>query len=149
MSRSRVAFTLLEVLIFCAIISTFFVSAAAITTFLLRSMKANEHRIIAARYAEELLEWIRAEKERDWEALVSSECFNQSPIVGVTACSPTLKLGEAPNKIFNRELVQTNSVSVETDVVQKTFKVIVEWPEGSDVNLQSVQIETILGIWER
>ena len=147
MSRSRVAFTLLEVLIFSGIISTFFVSAAAITTFLLRSMKANEHRIIATRYAEELLEWVRAEKEKDWSNTSGlGGCYNISPVAS-TDCSPTVILGESPNKIYNRKAEIINSVTIDSDVVQRTIRVIVEWPEGT--SKQSIVLDTVVGIWER
>lgn len=147
MKKNRIAFTLIEVLIFCGIVSTFFVSAAAITTFLLRSMKANEHKIIATRYAEELLEWVRAEKEKDWNSTVGmTGCYNVSPVAS-TACAPTEVLGEAPNKIYNRKSEIINTVTVDSDVVQRTIRVTVEWMEGA--NKHSVALDTIVGIWER
>lgn len=144
---SSLSFTLIEVLIFCGIVSTFFVSAAAITTFLLRSMKVNEHKIIATRYAEELLEWVRAEKEKDWISTSTiSGCYNVSPVAS-TACKPLVILGEAPNKIYDRKAEIINSVTVDSDVVQRTIRVTVEWAEGS--SKQSVVLDTIVGIWER
>ncbi|PIV62853.1 hypothetical protein COS12_00840 [Candidatus Roizmanbacteria bacterium CG01_land_8_20_14_3_00_33_9] len=150
---SIISFTLIEVLIFSAIVSTFFVSAAAITTFLLRSMKVNEHKIIATRYAEELLEWVRATKEKDWNNSITG-CFNVSPVLS-TGCVADVKiltdpllLGEAPNKIYNRKSIQIGMVQTpDGEIVQKTIKVIVEWAEGQ--NTQSVTLDTIIAIWER
>lgn len=146
------SFTLIEVLIFSAIVSTFFVSAAAITTFLLRSMKANEHKIIATRYAEELLEWVRAEKEKNWDNVITG-CFNQSPIITTTDCaivsnlSDSNLLGEAPNKIYNRWSLEKDKVTIDSQDIQKTITVNVEWIEGR--NLQSVTLDTIVAVWER
>ena len=150
MKKSIIAFTLIEVLIFCSIVSTFFVSSAAITTFLLRSMKANEHKIIATRYAEELLEWVRAEKEKNWKSTITGN-FNQSPVASTGPANVILLtgtlLGEAPNKIYNRKTEEKDQVTIDSEVVQKTITVTVEWAEGNTKH--SVNLDTIVGIWER
>lgn len=73
-------FSLIEVLIFVTIFSLFFIIAIASLTSSLRDMKINEHKILAVKYAEELIEWIKAEKEIDWNQFISQRmnkyCFN-------------------------------------------------------------------------
>jgi prepilin-type N-terminal cleavage/methylation domain-containing protein len=65
--RYKQGFSLLEVLVFISILSVFFVTAISISISTLKTMQVNEHRIIATRYAEELMEWLRSEKESSWE----------------------------------------------------------------------------------
>lgn len=75
------SFSLIEVLVFVAVIALFFVVASAGTVVTLRNMKTNEHKIIATRYAQELMEWLRNEKETDWNTFAtnavctSNKCF--------------------------------------------------------------------------
>lgn len=122
------AFSLIEVLIFVSILSLFFITAATITTASLRNMKINEHKIIGVRFGEELLEWIRGEKERDWEAFLNlagpgnkTYCFNTAllsiPLEG--ACS-----GYDLNGIYKREAVLSAQSSSQVNV-----SITVEWKE--------------------
>jgi prepilin-type N-terminal cleavage/methylation domain len=62
MTTHKKSFTLIEVLIFVTILSLFFVAAAAVTIVSLRNLKVQEHKILATRYAEELLELAKREK---------------------------------------------------------------------------------------
>ncbi|MDH7476136.1 MAG: prepilin-type N-terminal cleavage/methylation domain-containing protein [Microgenomates group bacterium] len=96
MKIKKTGFSLIEVLIFVSILAVFFVTAAAVVTASLRAMKANEHRIIASHYAEELLDWLRSRKEEDWQIFTESiindqkRCFNvieeRSSLTGSGLC---------------------------------------------------------------
>jgi len=66
MNSNKKSFTLIEVLIFISILSIFFIFAASITITSLLNLKIQEQKILATRYAEELLEWLRGEKEENW-----------------------------------------------------------------------------------
>ena len=79
MRTKKKSFTLIEVLIFVTILSLFFVVASAVTITSLQNLKVQEHKILATRYAEELLEWLRGEKEVDWNKFINyrgNYCFN-------------------------------------------------------------------------
>ena len=86
MGKTRTfSFSLVEVLIFVSILSVFFVIAASMTITSIRNNEVNQHKILGTRYAEELLEWLRSEKEVDWKIFYSraplepetkSYCFN-------------------------------------------------------------------------
>lgn len=66
------SFSLVEVLIFTVIISTFFVISLSIVVTSLRNLKYNEHKILATHYAKQLEDWLRSQKEIDWGG---SPCF--------------------------------------------------------------------------
>lgn len=141
------AFSLIEVLVFVTILSLLFVSAASITTYLLRTSKFNENKILATHYAEEGLEWVKSDKEDDWNKFTS---LDSSAGTGTTyciitldwyapgACSGTYFLG-TPN-IFLREVLLTNEGS--NPVNQTEVQVTVYWEEGDktfNVKINSTQ----------
>lgn len=83
--KAQAGFSFVEVLVFVTIISFLFISLTATVTSSLRKMQTAESRLYAQNYAGTLLEWLRAEKEADWEAFVARDvsgsgtlyCFNQ------------------------------------------------------------------------
>jgi len=135
------AFSLIEVLIFVTILSIFFVLAAAVTIASLRNMKVNEHKILATYYAEELVEWLRDEKEADWTAFSQKSgtyCFNSSDFSGwpIGACGNNYDL----DSFFKRELILSNDGS------QANINVTVSWLElGQEYQ---VPIATVFTKWE-
>lgn len=66
------SFTLIEVLIFVTIVSLFFVTASAVAVVALQNSKSSEHKILATKYAEELIEWLRSESESGWAEFTDS-----------------------------------------------------------------------------
>lgn len=116
-------------------------------------MQVTEHRLYANRHAEELVEWLRSEKEADWEAFVARDtgngsgtpyCFNQKldfldpapewPTVTLADCAYN-GVGEPP-LIYRRyaQLTAENSNQV-------NIEIIVEWREGN--KYYSVPINTV------
>ncbi len=65
------SFSLIEVLVFVTVLGLFFVAAISITTFNLKNMKIQEHKIIATRYAEEGVEWLKQQKEDGWTDFIA------------------------------------------------------------------------------
>ncbi len=145
-------FTLIEILIFTAIISVFFVVAAAVSAFSLRIMQTNENKVYATHYAEEATEWLLNEKETtDWLTfsghLTTSNnyCLNALDLdwLSSTTCptstgdSNSYALGAEYKKQFNRDVVLTDlgagSISA---------SVTVSWKDTGG-NILSVPIQTI------
>ncbi len=121
------SFSLIEVLVFVTIISIFFVMAVAATTVAVRNMKYNEHKIIASHYARQLEEWLRAEKEIDWNSFtgnIGTHCFNDIIISwpGTSPCPPPALNGLTP-PIFDRELI----LSWDVNPIQVTASITVSW----------------------
>lgn len=136
-------FTLIEILVFTAIVSVFYVVAAAVSAFSLGVMKTNESKIYAAHYADENIEWLRNEKEADWTTFMTradkTYCFNTSSITAWPAAGPCATTGTgsyALNSKFNRTIVlQTTGSNVEVTAT-------VNWLDISN-KLQSVSVKTI------
>ncbi len=74
-------FSLIEVLVFVTILSLFFVAASSVSIVSLRNLKSNENKILATRYAEELVDWLSGEKEDDWNIF-----YNKSSNAGTVYC---------------------------------------------------------------
>ena len=105
------SFSLIEVLVFVTVLGLFFVAALTVTTFNLKNMKIQEHKILATRYAEEAVEWLKQEKEDDWTVFIAhgsaggtTYCLNSSLSWTSGSCAD-YSLGT----IFKRELVIKNS----------------------------------------
>lgn len=125
-------FSLVEVLVFVSVVALFFVTAALISSFSLRISKSNETKILGTRYAEELLEWLRGEKEADWEAFTDRiTCYPTVP------CSENWCFDETP--IANTDGWQTRA-SCQTYDLQNTFKRDLVLSTTSDPNQINVVI---------
>lgn len=57
----------MEIIISVTILSVFFVMAISTATAMIHNMKVTEHRLLATYYAEDLMTWLRSERERDWQ----------------------------------------------------------------------------------
>lgn len=132
--NKKEGFSLIEVLVFISIFSVFFVVAIAAITVTLRNMKKNEHKVLATRYAEELQEWLKTEKEIDWYSFSTTYpnqtyCFNLSITAWPTAgsCSGFNGIVGVDPSIFKRELVLT--VPGSNPVSQVNATITVSWQE--------------------
>lgn len=128
-------FSLIEVLIFVTILGVFFVAAVSITTFNLKNLKIQEHKILATRYADEGIEWLKQNKEDDWTAFVNYDlsagtyyCLNTLDWLTPGNCDESYPLGTP--SFFKRELLITNSGS---PVNQVKTDLTVYWKEGTNV----------------
>jgi len=153
--RSQKGLSLLEVLAFVTILSLTFLGVAYTTGQSIKRTKFNEQKLIATRYAEELEEWLRGEKEVDWASFYTTHagaapsgttyCFDDAvydenndiswPAAG--DCGELFGLRD----IYRREVVLTQSLTSQVQVV-----IQVEWKDGG--NVFSVPINTILTKWE-
>lgn len=149
----RQSFTLIEVLIFVTVFSLFYVVAIATVTVSLRNMKINEHRMLATHYGQELLEWLRGQKDIDWNVFSAraspagrSYCFNSEPISawpGSGGCGASYN--SLTPAIYNREAT-LSSVNCGVQICQVDISVLVTWREFNEP--WSVPIKTSLTIWE-
>lgn len=151
-------FSLVEVLIFTAILAIFFVVASEVTTASLRNMKISEHKIIATRYAEELESWLQSQRETNWNNFVAKSsgpgtyyCFKNDISSGWPASGDcgatdyTAVVGRTP-AIFKRnvKLVNVGGSGLQVDVT-----VNVSWQEVGGTVPNPVQIQTRYSVWEQ
>ncbi len=163
------SFSLVEVLVFVTIIGIFFVIAASVATFTLRSMTYNEHKIRAVQYADNLVELLRAQKEMEWGGdvcgffcamstftqKVTQSCLTANPSCTIVYCFNTYPsytqfptLGPCfPNdyslgSIFKREAKFTSSGDYINQVIAT---ITVSWLElGKVESVKSVTVFKVL-----
>lgn len=140
------AFSLIEVLVFTTVLSFFFIAAMSTATYTLRTMKTNQHKILATHYAQAAMEWLRSQKESSWAVYTALDtgagatgyCLNDLNFNSVGDCGTNYSLGTPA--IFKRELILENDPDSTTpDRVNTTVKV--EWIEAgrvTDVVLESI-----------
>jgi type II secretory pathway pseudopilin PulG len=140
--KKKQGFSLIELLIFTTILSLVFISVSTIITASLANLKKQEHKILATHFAEELLEWLRAEKEADWNSFVNKNgtyCFNANPIPNSWPFSIPCSDFDL-NSIFKREAQLSSSTS------QKNITITVKWLETNGEN--RVTIKAVFNPWE-
>lgn len=145
-------FTLIEVLVFVSIISVFFVIVASLATVALHNIAITQRKIIATRYAEEMQEWLRYQKDANWNTfatkasnLGTNYCFNSQLSDGVWPQSdicPTTGILElsSVNKIYSRKVTLT-SINQQVNVV-----ITVSWNDG--ISTSQTVINTTFAPWE-
>lgn len=132
--KKKTGFTLLEVLIVIGILSVFLLSAVTVSIVSVQNLKNSENKILASRYAEGLIEWLKGEKEKNWDGidgLVSKatgvkRCFVE-PIEWPTSpgdCSANQKI----NNFFTREAIITYYDTSKRVTINAT----VSWNEGDE-----------------
>lgn len=145
---AKKGFSLIEVLVFTGILSLFFLASMSVATFNLKNMKIQEHKILAARYAEEGVEWVREEKESDWSTFITYDtssgttyCLNSLDWGSPSGCGESYSLGTPA--FFKRELLITN-FSSPVDRVEAS--ITVSWKEGDSIF--NVPIKTVFKLLE-
>ncbi len=76
------AFTLIEVLVFISIFSTAIITILTIVNYAGFSLKNAQNKIFATHYAEELVEWLKYQRDSGGYTLLESKSF----VGGVTYC---------------------------------------------------------------
>ncbi|MBP6994175.1 prepilin-type N-terminal cleavage/methylation domain-containing protein [Candidatus Woesebacteria bacterium] len=151
-------FTLIEVVVFVAIASIIFVTIVSFSINVIRQSLISQHKLYATRYADELAEWLRVQKELSWQDFYTKSqapptpnkvyCANDQ--LGLTTdLNSGLAIGDCVDydgirsslepQIYKRSI----AFSAQPDN-QKSVKgtVLVEWQEANGT-LYSVQVETL------
>ena len=142
---------MIEVLAFTLLVSIIFIGLTRIVVLSMRSSKLAQNTVLATHFAEELQEWVRGEKEEDWNQLVVKAatspgllyCVNSIPasisdLNSGSGCGSSFGLAN----LFKRELTLTKN----SDGTQITAKIVVSWMENNII--VTVPVSTILSIWE-
>lgn len=142
-------FSLIEVLVFVSILSLFFVAAATVVTVSLRNMKINEKKIVATRYAEDLSEWLRSERDVDWTQFVNNYadktyCFNTDLPDWFSAMPPSACNYSFSANNFKRYATLTKISETQVDVLLH-----VEWQDSIGLGgTMQVPMATTFTIWD-
>ncbi|HLL60099.1 MAG TPA: type II secretion system protein, partial [Candidatus Nitrosocosmicus sp.] len=125
--KKRRAFTIIEVLIFITLISFLFISVSYIMTATLRDTRSNEYKLVATHYADELKEWLRGEKEDDWNNFITHEgsyCFNSTILEWPSSGSCSGYINDSYD-VFQRSVKLTKD-----SANQMTVNIQVVWNEA-------------------
>jgi len=115
-------FTLIEILIVVSILTVFFTAAISVAIINLQNLKSSENKILATRYGEELIEWLRGEKEADWEDFIDKTgvwCFKNEPITQWPTNNECGDDDKITNTVFTRQAeikYNASSISVEINI---------------------------------
>ena len=159
--HSRQAFTLIEVVIFIAISSVILISIVSLSVNIMRQMNSSHHKLYATRYADELAEWLRVQKELSWQdfyiksqtTIDRTYCVNDAIALtsGLDILVPYSLPDDCPYagvvypgtdpapRIFKRSIA-FDAQDDNTRSVKATIRV--EWREANNTPY-SVQIETL------
>lgn len=148
-------FSLVEVLVFVTILSLFFVAAVTITTFNLRNLKVQEHKILATRYAEEAIECVKQEKEDCWQdqppSTIGFSSRDTSTESGTKYCLNTLSWTSGLCTTYSlgtpaflkRDLIITNSGNPVNKIITE---LTVSWLEN--IIVQKVVLKSVFNLLE-
>jgi type II secretory pathway pseudopilin PulG len=153
------AFTLIEVVIFIAISSIILITIVSLSISIIRQTTTSHHKLYAARYADELAEWLRIQKEISWQDFYTMSQFSSpndtvycinSEILLSSDLTSSLQSGDCPQydgitnpnpgpKIFKRTITFQPQPDNKKSV-KGTIRV--EWQEANNT-LYFVQVETL------
>lgn len=141
------SFTLIEILVFTTIISIFFIAAMSVTVFFLKNIKTQQYKIIATHLLKEAIEWLKYEKEFDWNTFALRDVNNG---LGTTYCLNDLSWNSQGScfqtfgspLIFKRELIIKK---LNNPVTKIELTITVSWNDVGSVNkITSKQILSII-----
>jgi len=153
MKQSNNGFSLVEVLVFLTIISLVFIVGATVATVSIKNSISAENKILATRYAEELKEWLKGQKEADWQTFTAKDtsvtrsgtqyCFSNEPVSAwPLSAGPCQQTDVVTGTIFQRQTTLTfDNIRNQVDAA-----ITVSWSEAG--NSFSVPINTIFAPFE-
>jgi Tfp pilus assembly protein PilV len=136
--------SLFEVTVALAVVAIILVAVVGVASVSVRNATFSRSKTLAARLAQETVEWLRSERDVDWETFVS---YATIP----TRCMPTLSWIQAqvgacgeddliPGTIFQREVILT----LDNETVQSDVRII--WDDGQGSH--EVKVSTFLTDWK-
>jgi len=138
-------FSLIEVLVFITILSLVFITTIALGTGSLRNSKNAENKILAAHYGEELLAWLRSQKDADWLTFVgnsdNSYCFDAEP-VSSWPDSDSCTANQLVKNLFKRQAILIYDGSTQ----RVNVSITIDWNEGG--NSYSLPIKGLFSQFE-
>lgn len=134
--------SLFEVVVAVGIASVVLIAIVSLSTVSLKSSISNKNNTLATKYAQDGMEWIREQRDKDWENVTDHVTGGSYDCLGVSGAQnrPDFVCPGTVATIFNR----TYQISYYDDDIY-TVKVKVEWNEGG--KLQVVETVNQLSNW--
>ena len=147
----KTGFSIVEILIFTLLTSMVLIAMSYATLISVRNSQSSTNKTLSTRYIQQAQEWLRGQKEIDWNVFanslnVATYCINSLP--DSISLLPSQQGACTANNYglvgrFKRELTIT---SVNLDETEITYTVKNYWRDG--VNVQSAQVSSLLAQWE-
>lgn len=139
--------SLFEVILALALATLIVVALVALASNSIRNVTFSKNKTLSTRYAQEATEWLRGQRDEDWDTFRANvsfcptpphiQCLNTLSWEDCGVCGDT----EFKDKIFKREIsfpeVSDNSISIEVKVY---------WTDAQ--GLHEVRSSTILTDWK-
>ena len=144
------AFSLIEVLVFVTILSMVLIVSAVIITVSMRQNTLRLNMLKANHYNEQLIEWIRSEKESNWGTFLThadkTYCFVSDDISWpfTSVSNKTFCTYDLGGKYRRYAILETDHTDPPSKVM---VRAISEWDEAG--NSYSTQLDTLFTIWEQ
>lgn len=139
--KKLLSFSLIEVLVFITILSIFFIAGLSVALYSLNLLKISEHKTLASYYGQEAIEWIKKEKEIDW-----NEFITKTSTSGKTYCLNELSWSEGSCLNFSLKNFYKREVELISNNNSVNVNLTVSWQEKNGIN--NINIKTILNLWE-
>lgn len=127
LKKRQLGFTLMEVLVFTAIFSSTFVVVLGTISYASIVLKNAQYRTFATHYSQELLEWVKYQKEElgydEIKNKIGTYCFNITPIAvwpGSTGICATYGL----ESFYKRELTLAGDASQLTATTTTSWQLL-------------------------
>ncbi len=150
MKKYILGFSLIEILVFITILSLVFISAITLGTVSIRNSKNAENKILAAHYGEELLNWLRGQKDADWSTFIEQSgeppggtpyCFSDEPVSSWPS-SDSCTSSQLIRNLFKRQA----TLIYDSSAQRVNIDITVDWNEGG--NSYSLPIKGLFSQFE-
>lgn len=138
--------SLFEVVVALAIVTLVLIAMVALTAFSIRNTTFSKNKTLATRLAQETIEWLRGERDQDWQQFKEKAAVPFWCLKGLTWEAPETVAGQCregdfiPDSIFTREVHFTD---VSDDSIEA--RVILYWTDGGGYH--EVASSTIFTNW--
>ena len=156
MPQKRLGFSLIEVIIFVSLISILFVGAASVMSFMYRQNQMQISQLIATHQSEELYQWLKAEREADWNTFVNTVTVGktqQSTLFCFSTLDPTWgsQIGDLSGCPYAISSKYRRSATFQVDNLanptQVSVRISTDWIEASSVRSKVFTV-VFINQWE-
>lgn len=148
---NREGFSLIEVLIFTLLTSMVLIALSYATMISVSQSIASENKTKSTRYVQQAHEWLKGQKESDWNLFVDSldagkYCINTLPASIDLISSQIGPCGVTDFTLDNKFKRELNILSINNDETEVSYTITNYWREGK--NILNSQVSSLLAQWE-
>lgn len=144
-------FSLIELLLFVLFISTILLSLIFTTVYSIKNAQLSAEKLLAVRYAQEVQEWLRGEKEVDWNIfsniIIDDATYCLSDIPNNITSLEQVNEGDECSSIVSTPYIRTLTInSINNDATRISYTVTIIWT--GQYGFQSYLLDGTVSLWE-